>query len=112
MLYGDFIPRNEREPNRSSTIFFWRCLMDKKIIYYTTQEVAEFLGVSPSSIQRWVDSGKLKCTQSDEGYKKFNTDHLTEFAITYNISMKFLDTMKLRSSVRDEKKITSISVAR
>lgn len=93
-------------------IFFGDAIMDKKIIYFTAQDVSEFLGVSPSSVQRWVDSGKLKCILCEEGYRIFSVDHLTEFAITYNISMKFLDTMKMQSSVRDEKKITAFSVAR
>lgn len=86
--------------------------MDNETFFYTTQEIAEFLGVSTSSILRWVDSGKLKCSQCEEGHKKFSAEQLTEFAITYNISMKFLDTMKLRSSMRDEKKYSSISLAR
>lgn len=85
--------------------------MEKEILYYSTQEIADHLGVSPSSIQRWADSGKLKCATSDGGHRKFSIDHLTEFAMTYNISMKFLETMKIRSS-REENTFTTIAAAR
>jgi excisionase family DNA binding protein len=81
-------------------------------IFYTTQEIAELLGVSPSSIQRWADSGKLQCTHSEGGHRKFSMEHLTEFAMTYNISMKFLDTMKRNSKVREEVVYSKISAAR
>lgn len=85
--------------------------MDKEI-FYSAQEIADLLGVSASSILRWADSGKLKCLQTENGSRQFCADHLAEFAMTYNISMKFLDTMKLKAIGREEKKYKMVSAAR
>ncbi|NUN71315.1 MAG: DUF3853 family protein [Bacteroidetes bacterium] len=77
--------------------------MEKENFYFTMQEIADQLGVSPSSIMRWVDSGKLKCAMSDGEQRIFSVDHLTEFAMTYNISMKFLESRKLSAALRNER---------
>ncbi|MCK9409874.1 MAG: helix-turn-helix domain-containing protein [Bacteriovoracaceae bacterium] len=79
--------------------------MGKEILLLTTEEIADLLGVNPNSILRWADSGKLKCVFVEGGNKKFSIEHLAEFAITYNISMKFLDTLKLDKIVRNENEI-------
>jgi len=84
--------------------------MKKETVFYTTMEIAEFLGVSASSIQRWADSGKLKCTSTEGGHRKFSVDHLKEFAMTYNISMKFLMEPTKRESA-SEKMFQPISAA-
>jgi excisionase family DNA binding protein len=83
--------------------------MDKEIRYYSTQEIAALLGVSSSSIERWVDSGKLKCSSTKKGEREFSVDHLKEFAITYNISMKFLDTIRTQTIKQGEKTYTSVA---
>lgn len=76
--------------------------MEKENFYFTMQEIAEQLGVSPSSVMRWVDSGKLKCAISDGDHKFFSIEHLSEFAMTYNISMKFLESKKITMAVRHQ----------
>lgn len=86
--------------------------MESENIFYTAQEIADLLGVSPASIQRWADSGKLNCVQTDEGQRKFTRSQLSEFAMTYNISMKFLEMKTIRSNNLEAKKITPLSVSR
>ena len=86
--------------------------MEKEIQYYTTEEIAELLGVSTSSIERWVDSGKLKCKTAKKEHKEFSVDHLKEFALTYNISMKFLDTINMHSKLQEEKTFAQFAAAR
>ena len=83
--------------------------MKKETLFYTTIEIAELLGVSASSIQRWADSGKLKCTSTEGGHRKFSVDQLKEFAMTYNISMKFLMEPIQREKQNSEKMFISIS---
>ncbi len=76
------------------------------------QEVAKMLGVSPLSIQRWVDSGKLKSNSSIIGEIEFSIEHLKEFALKYNISMGFLDTVRLKGKKGKETPYSSIAVVR
>jgi hypothetical protein len=64
--------------------------MNRANIFYKPDEIAELLGVSVSSILLWLDSVKLKCKSDGQGLPLFSIDHLKEFAVTYNISMKFL----------------------
>lgn len=40
-------------------------------IVYTPLEVAELLGVSKSTIYRWMDAGELPVVQMGEGARKF-----------------------------------------
>lgn len=96
-----------KEQQTAHSKFFGK-KMEKENFYFTIQEIADQLGVSPSSIMRWVDSGKLKCAMSDGEQKIFSVDHLTEFAMTYNISMKFLDTMNRSMQKQNTVKITMV----
>lgn len=80
--------------------------------FFSYDRVAELFGVNASSIHRWVDSGKLKCTELQNGERIFSETHLIEFAITYNISMKCLETMNLEKTVQRTKKIAAVSSVR
>lgn len=86
--------------------------MEKENFYFTMQEIAEQLGVSPSSVMRWVDSGKLKCAISDGDHKIFSVEHLSEFAVKYNISMKFLESKKITMALRNERTKASATANR
>ncbi len=70
--------------------------MSHELKYYTVEEIAESLGVNVASVHRWADSGKLQYSNSEDGIKKFSTGNLSEFAVKYNISMKFLDSVNSR----------------
>lgn len=80
--------------------------------FFTTQEVADLLGVSPSSIQRWADSDKLKCESTDGGHRKFSEEHLQEFAMKYNISTKFLNELNATRSQNIKRYRTPLAIAR
>ena len=65
---------------------------------FSISQIAALLGVHPASIERWVESGKLKCVLMQDGKKYFSAGNLSDFAEQYNVSMKFLD--------KDTKKFT------
>lgn len=73
------------------------CLsMYQEVKYYTADGIADALGVNTESVHRWVDSGKLKYSLIEDGVKKFSISNLSEFAVKYNISMKFIDSVHNR----------------
>jgi excisionase family DNA binding protein len=77
--------------------------------FFTVEEIAESLGVNVSSVQRWVDSGKLQCSYEGDA-KKFSVEHLSEFALRFNISMKFLDSAN--NQFNQTKRSAAISVSK
>lgn len=46
---------------------------------YTPRQVAQALGVSESSVKRWVDSGKLTAAKTVGGHRKVSLPSLTSF---------------------------------
>ena len=46
---------------------------------YNTYEVANIMGVNPSTIKRWADSGKILCYKTRGGHRKFHLKHLRDF---------------------------------
>ncbi|MBN2709700.1 MAG: helix-turn-helix domain-containing protein [Calditrichaceae bacterium] len=53
--------------------------MNNEILFFNTEETAKLLGVNISTIKRWTDSGKLKCTKSAGGHRKFHLPQIAEF---------------------------------
>lgn len=78
---------------------------------FSLSQIAALLGVHPASIERWVDSGKLKCVLMQDGKKYFSAGNLSEFAEQYNVSMKFLDKDTKKFSLRTMIK-TKVSAAK
>lgn len=44
----------------------------------TTREVAELLGVGPTSVKRWADTGLLRCVKTPGGHRRFPREALQE----------------------------------
>ncbi|MFZ4620941.1 MAG: helix-turn-helix domain-containing protein [Bacteroidota bacterium] len=65
--------------------------MNNQETLYSVSQIAALLGINSASIDRWVESGKLKCIYMQDGKKYFSIIHLSDFAQQYNVSMKFLD---------------------
>jgi excisionase family DNA binding protein len=53
--------------------------MEGKIQYFNSIEASKILGVNVSTIKRWTDSGKLECTKTVGGHRKFLLSHLARF---------------------------------
>ena len=49
---------------------------------YNSYQIAEIIGVNVSTVKRWTDSGKLKCSQTVGGHRKFHLNDLKEFLTT------------------------------
>lgn len=54
-------------------------MMESKIEYFNSVEASKILGVNVSTIKRWTDSGKLECTRTVGGHRKFLLSHLARF---------------------------------
>lgn len=46
--------------------------------FLSRAEVAEFLNVSPSTITRWADSGKLVCFRTLGGHRRYSRESILE----------------------------------
>lgn len=53
--------------------------MAGKIEYFNSIEASRILGVNVSTIKRWTDSGKLECTKTIGGHRKFSLSDLARF---------------------------------
>ena len=52
--------------------------MSKK--YYTSRDVSEMFQLNESTIKRWADAGKLRCSKTPGGHRKFTAAQVEEFA--------------------------------
>ena len=52
---------------------------------YTTHDVAKLLGVTPITVIRWIEGGKLKCYTTVGGHRRIEHDALAHFAQAYNL---------------------------
>jgi diguanylate cyclase (GGDEF)-like protein len=51
----------------------------KKRSWVRVQQAADLLGVSPSTLRRWGDSGRVECRRTPSGQRQFPTDELEGF---------------------------------
>ncbi len=52
---------------------------------YTTHQVAKLLGVTPITVIRWIEDGKLKCFTTVGGHRRIEHEELARFAQSYNL---------------------------
>ena len=63
---------------------------------YTTHDVAKLLGVTPITVIRWIESGKLRCYTTVGGHRRIEHDELTHFAQAYNLPWQGDDELRKR----------------
>lgn len=52
--------------------------------YFTTFQVAKFLGVSPPTVVNWVNSGLLAAHRTPGGHRRLRSEDVVTFARAYN----------------------------
>ena len=50
---------------------------------YNSYQLAKIIGVNVSTIKRWTESGKLNCSKTAGGHRKFNLNDISNFLKTY-----------------------------
>src|ERR1700692_664697 len=55
---------------------------------YRTAQAAELLGVSPDTMRRWAESGRLASTVGEDGRRYFDGQDLAEVAVATAASAK------------------------
>jgi len=56
--------------------------------YYTTDEAAEILNVTPATVRRWIRAGKLKAFKDPYGTYKIPESELQRFKEEYSRNMR------------------------
>ncbi|HEY4644165.1 MAG TPA: helix-turn-helix domain-containing protein [Bacteroidota bacterium] len=46
---------------------------------YSTREVSAMFGVNQSTVNRWADSGQLKCFRTYGGHRRYTEESIVEF---------------------------------
>ena len=62
---------------------------------YNSYQLAEIIGVNVSTIKRWTESGKLNCTKTVGGHRKFNLNDISNFLKKYKKNQSNLDLIKI-----------------
>lgn len=75
-------------------------------VLFTTHDVAKILRVDKSTVKRWTDDGKLKCTRTIGGHRKFRSEDLYSFINENNYGQHALQ--RLPQMMSDEMIINSI----
>ena len=74
---------------------------------YNSYQLAKIIGVNVSTIKRWTESGKLKCTKTLGGHRKFNLNDISNFLKTYKKNQSNIDLITIVG--KNKKLIDSIN---
>ncbi|HSQ75743.1 MAG TPA: helix-turn-helix domain-containing protein [Bacteroidota bacterium] len=56
-------------------------------VCYSSRDLARLFSVDESTIRRWADSGKLKCSRTLGHHRRFSIALVSEFASTYHLDV-------------------------
>ena len=89
--------------------------------YYPQKEIARVLNISSSTVQNWMDKGRLGFFRLPDGGRRVTDDHLRKFMEASDIPMGYLDKMnakegrpphtKKRGAAPKKKKATQQDIA-
>lgn len=60
-------------------------------LLFTTNDVAQMLQVEKSTVRRWTDEGKLRCSRTPGGHRKFRAEDLYRFMVEYSYAISPTD---------------------
>lgn len=64
--------------------------------YLSTREVSSLMNVTETTIKRWTDSQKLKCTKTIGGHRKYFLEDIIEFSKANNIPLSGMIESKIK----------------
>ena len=69
----------------------------------TSHEVASLVQVSPSSVLKWIEQGKLRAFRTPGGHRRVASDELVDFLRAYRLPVpRELEGQKERLQVIDD----------
>ncbi|MEZ4556572.1 MAG: BldC family transcriptional regulator [Caldilineaceae bacterium] len=63
--------------------------------YLTRAQVAELFSVSPSTVTRWADEGKLTCVRTLGGHRRYQKDEIIELVHTWLQEGERVETIRV-----------------
>ncbi|MBZ0266036.1 helix-turn-helix domain-containing protein [bacterium] len=75
----------------------------EKPLLRTSKETAEMLGISRSTLHRWVKAGKIPCIRIEQNSVYFTTDDIDKFIEESRTRFKPINpTPQLKSGIREK----------
>ena len=70
------------------------------VVCYSSKDLARLFSVDESTIRRWADSGKLKCSRTLGHHRRFPLALVSEFASTYHLDVNLPESPRSEESER------------
>jgi len=71
-------------------------------VYYTPNQVAELLRVTPVTVRHWALDGKLAFNSTPGGHRRFEKREIERFAEAHNINLNITNPKELRILIVDD----------
>lgn len=69
-------------------------------VCYSSKDLARLFSVDESTIRRWADSGKLRCSRTLGHHRRFPAALVSEFVSTYHLDVDLPDGSRSEESQR------------
>jgi excisionase family DNA binding protein len=57
------------------------------VVCYSSKDLARLFSVDESTIRRWADSGRLRCSRTLGNHRRFSVALVSEFVSTYHLDV-------------------------
>lgn len=69
-------------------------------VCYSSSDLARLFSVDESTIRRWADSGKLRCSRTLGHHRRFPAAIVSEFVATYHLDVMLPEDPRPEKSIR------------